>query len=393
MKFNQFSILALSLGCFFQSQAQNLIPNPSFELVNICKKYAEPCSPKGWRTTTLKLPKYNDNRDQPANLGSRSLNLLLIDKARKFDRKFIQCELLCPIEAGKNYQFSFYTKSKSPIGQELHVLLSNKMYLAITNKQMQGRKKFLTIPLPQLKYENEWEKVSFEFVANKDATHLLIGNLLSDEDTPIIDLAPKKKKLLAKKYEPQTRVEYAIDQVELIALDSSHVDSCNLASRLEYIFTDIIRHDLEQAFPKKKSSNEAIRVKSNINAEVIENPTPLPKILSKTINILEGVEFASNTVRLTPESYINLNVIKNALIDFPKIRIKIVGHTDNVGPEQNNITLSRARAKSIYDFLVGEGIQPSRMSYDGLGETKPIATNDNKIGRQKNRRVEIEVLD
>jgi len=72
--------------------------------------------------------------------------------------------------------------------------------------------------------------------------------------------------------------------------------------------------------------------------------------------------------------------------------IEIIGHTDDKGDEKNNMSLSKLRAASVRDYLISKGVDASKIITTGKGETKPIASNETKEGRAKNRRVEIQVL-
>ena len=69
------------------------------------------------------------------------------------------------------------------------------------------------------------------------------------------------------------------------------------------------------------------------------------------------------------------------------------GHTDSMGEDQFNMDLSQRRAKAVYDFFVSKGIDANRLTYEGYGETQPIEDNTTEIGRQKNRRVELKILE
>ncbi|MEI7803078.1 MAG: OmpA family protein [Bacteroidota bacterium] len=70
-------------------------------------------------------------------------------------------------------------------------------------------------------------------------------------------------------------------------------------------------------------------------------------------------------------------------------KLKIAGHTDNVGTSEFNMQLSKARAESVREYLISRGLKASRFIIEYYGETKPIDTNDTEEGRQKNRRVEM----
>ena len=84
------------------------------------------------------------------------------------------------------------------------------------------------------------------------------------------------------------------------------------------------------------------------------------------------------------------------LIEFltvnPAVHIEISGHTDDVGPDQINQTLSENRAKSVYQYLITNGIAATRLIYKGYGKTQPSAPNDTDDNRAKNRRTEFKII-
>ena len=104
--------------------------------------------------------------------------------------------------------------------------------------------------------------------------------------------------------------------------------------------------------------------------------------------VLRNVFFDTGSAELRSESFTELNRLKTFLDDNPDIKIQLNGHTDNVGSDTNNLTLSDNRAKSVFNYLVKNGIDSKRMTYKGYGETSPIETNDTDAGRQANRRTE-----
>jgi outer membrane protein OmpA-like peptidoglycan-associated protein len=70
----------------------------------------------------------------------------------------------------------------------------------------------------------------------------------------------------------------------------------------------------------------------------------------------------------------------------------ISGHTDNVGSEENNQVLSTNRARSVYTFLIENGISKDKLTYQGFGESKPVYDNSTSEGRSKNRRTECTII-
>jgi outer membrane protein OmpA-like peptidoglycan-associated protein len=73
-------------------------------------------------------------------------------------------------------------------------------------------------------------------------------------------------------------------------------------------------------------------------------------------------------------------------------KIEIAGHTDDVGDEQNNLSLSERRAKTVANYLIQKGIPKDRIVAVGYGESLPVVPNISESDRAKNRRVEIKIL-
>ena len=107
---------------------------------------------------------------------------------------------------------------------------------------------------------------------------------------------------------------------------------------------------------------------------------------------INDINFATNSYELTPR----IIQILDEFIDFMKtnsaLKVSINGYTDNVGNPNDNITLSNNRAKAVYEYLVIEEIEATRLSYKGLGEKNPRANNNSEEGRKKNRRTEFIIL-
>jgi outer membrane protein OmpA-like peptidoglycan-associated protein len=107
---------------------------------------------------------------------------------------------------------------------------------------------------------------------------------------------------------------------------------------------------------------------------------------------INNIFFDFNESILKPESYLELDRLYKYLNDNPEINVEISGHTDNVGTEEYNITLSYARANAVKEYLVSKGINLNRIVSKGYGKSKPVATNETDEGRQLNRRVEFKIL-
>jgi outer membrane protein OmpA-like peptidoglycan-associated protein len=101
------------------------------------------------------------------------------------------------------------------------------------------------------------------------------------------------------------------------------------------------------------------------------------------------INFETGKSDIKPESQPIVDQIAAMLSQNPELKVSIEGHTDNVGSDKSNQTLSENRAKSVMNALVSAGIEKSRLSSKGWGSTKPVADNSTEDGRFKNRRVEI----
>lgn len=105
----------------------------------------------------------------------------------------------------------------------------------------------------------------------------------------------------------------------------------------------------------------------------------------------KNVYFATGSTKLLKQSYKPLDELVKVLNDNTSLKLKIDGHTDNVGADDFNMKLSDGRAASVKNYLISKGISADRLESEGFGETMPVADNKTAAGRTKNRRVEMKV--
>ena len=116
------------------------------------------------------------------------------------------------------------------------------------------------------------------------------------------------------------------------------------------------------------------------------NGCPIP--LEEKISITLHIEFDFNKAEIKSQYYYDIAKIANILKAYPEKNLELEGHTDSIGTDDYNLKLSEQRAESIKKYLVEKfGIEVSRISTVGYGESMPIDTNDTVEGRQNNRRV------
>jgi outer membrane protein OmpA-like peptidoglycan-associated protein len=105
-----------------------------------------------------------------------------------------------------------------------------------------------------------------------------------------------------------------------------------------------------------------------------------------------NINFATGSTAIAGSDR-DLETIYNLLVQAEETKLKIIGHTDNVGDSNSNVTLSKGRANSVADYLRNKGISSDRFQViDGQGDANPIADNSTSSGKAKNRRVEITLL-
>lgn len=110
------------------------------------------------------------------------------------------------------------------------------------------------------------------------------------------------------------------------------------------------------------------------------------------ITFESGILFGFDSAELSAPARQNLTALANSLSDMEEDAVLLVaGHTDSVGRDAYNQTLSERRAQSAVQFLLREGMSPARMQSTGLGETEPVATNETEEGQAANRRVEVAI--
>lgn len=105
-----------------------------------------------------------------------------------------------------------------------------------------------------------------------------------------------------------------------------------------------------------------------------------------------GVYFATNKYDINSASQTTLNKLANVFTEYPDTNILVVGHTDNVGTDEYNMTLSKNRAYAVTNYLTGKGLSAGRFTTNWFGESQPMYDNSTTEGRAKNRRVNIAIL-
>ena len=131
---------------------------------------------------------------------------------------------------------------------------------------------------------------------------------------------------------------------------------------------------------------QAAELKQNIPGAIVERVGE-----GIQVTFASGLLFDFDSDVVRSEARTNLRNLAASLDKYPGSELLIVGHTDSVGTDAYNLTLSERRAQAAAAYLAAQGVDRARLSSRGLGETEPVAPNDSDAGRSKNRRVEVAI--
>ncbi|MDD8021094.1 MAG: OmpA family protein [Acidobacteriota bacterium] len=201
--------------------------------------------------------------------------------------------------------------------------------------------------------------------------------------------AEAEAKSLAEKAALQQRASQAESEAQQLArqLEEIKAERAALAKETEQLASERDQLARERETIQKERDELAGKLKTALSTVAETTDTARGLMVN-----LAGVLFDVNKATLKPESQLKLAKLAGILMVFPDIKLSIEGHTDATGPEDLNFKLSTDRARTVYEFLMSQGVSIDRMRYQGFGSSRPVAPNDNEMNRAKNRRVEVVVL-
>lgn len=378
-----------------QLLAQNLVVNPSFELIKpdavvvACEftqySYDFPRRAASWGGFTGGTPdllRAAENCDWllSVHTGEQCLGIITYlpaeDVGQRTDfHEYVQGQLSAPLKPGLKYRFECWVLADSVIAKThlakvygpktavIPVLSGNLGFCfsvapfgpyevsvsAAAANRLRPQVNFAEI----IGINGQWVKLSTTFVPDQPFQHFTVGNFFPD-------------KLTANSLSPELHKKVEQKNAALAApLDKT--------KRATYLCVDDI-------------------------SIVLENPPAPPVSLEKALlkdrkyTFSAGVLFDSGKAELRPEAGVELDSLVAFLQKFPDTVLGISGHTDDVGSDEYNLDLSERRAKSVQDYLEIKGIRADHLRSRGFGETRPVADNTTEAGRQSNRRVECIVL-
>ena len=178
--------------------------------------------------------------------------------------------------------------------------------------------------------------------------------------------------------------------MQTAALGDARVDALRAALELERGLKDSLRGELDQLRAESKTrQDELYGALSTMEGKFAS----IRRDARGTIVSLADILFDFDKATLRRDVEFNLVKIATILNQFGEMKIVIEGHTDSVGSDEYNLGLSKRRAQAVRDFLASQDVVEGRLSFEGYGESRPVADNDTEEGRQKNRRVDLVIQD
>lgn len=386
--------------CPLAGWAQNLVVNGGFERqaprqAGVWQVPPKPChfassadvvntSAEGWATFEVQTPdllQWDSAVGCPTfpapRKGQRMMGLIMYhpfqDGQFAFDyHELIQGTLAKPLEKGKTYRLSFWVYTNDSLGAQhlghvygrgtsVRPVLCGNFGFYFSDARITVKENFMLSQVdfpvkPQvnlaqiMETKGQWRKISMAFKADRSGyKYFLFGNFFSDAVTNInmddqarMDMEQKNEALHF--WKKTKRIAY-------------------------YLFDD---------FSIVADENAAIEQSLSVD---------------KKYTMTDALLFDSGKSDLRPEASAALDRLAQVLQKNLSLRFEIGGHTDDVGDDASNQSLSEKRAQSVYNALIVKGIPASQLSWKGYGENQPAVLNISAEDRQKNRRVECRVLD
>jgi OOP family OmpA-OmpF porin len=360
-----FCFVWLSLACT-SLHAQNLVPNSGFEQFTVCpqsftQRAAEFTVP-GWKPAGLGVPDhfhycsrgeagvpYNWAGVSEAYEGDGYAGIYLWMDDEQNYREYLQCTLLQPLVKDSSYYIEFHYKLSSYSNyciDRIGLLFSDNAKGFTTDGVARIKPTLQIVRDSALtKSTGLWEAARFEYQANGTESNLLIGNFSDNEDT------------------------------EFYRIQSRPVSEPMLANAAYYYIDGVI---VVQKF----------RIQQQLAAKVAPAFVAEGAVLN-TPYVLKNLQFEFNSASLGGASFSELDHLADFLVKYPNVKVEVSGHTDDVGDAVYNLNLSKKRSESVAAYLISKGIETSRISSFGYGETEPLIQSSSQDARDLNRRVEV----
>lgn len=281
-------------------------------------------------------------------------------------REFVQTELLEPLIADSIYriELSLCLEPESNVAiKNIGIYFTSDLLIDYKEYKLLAVKPQIEFAFSSPDTRNNWITFSSFYKATGDEKFTMLGNFRNDKNTSLFKLASIKDKTYKEKW-------------DLVKGEKASY----------YYIDDII---IEKVTLEKKDTVESSNKSTN---QLLTDTISIAEIAIDSAVILKNIFFEFNKADLLPASDYELQKLYNLLTSHRSVRIRIEGHTDNVGGYDFNLDLSKRRAESVVLYLLNRGIAADRIESAGYSYVFPIASNETPEGRQINRRVAFKIL-
>lgn len=347
----------ISVVVFGQTDVEivkNIVPNGSFE--NFRKKSGNIKNAIPWQQIAsvdyYQEPISNDTTSQK---GARTGTCYAGLRFQKKYKEFLQVKLAEPLHRGTVYEYEMYVRLAFWSNASLKSLGALFTKMGYKSQGDVVRAALIDTVSKKSSFINgyKWFKVSGKYQADGGEKYLTIGNF-----------SPNVKK------------------------DMVRMNVFKLGFKEAYYFID----DIKLVKAKEVVEKVKVEIVGSFNIDAQDSVLEVKKDVKVGEKIaLKNIFFENGRYYLLPESYSELNKLAQYLLRNPHMEVQINGHSDNVGSKSKNQKISEQRAREVFEYLIKKGVQ-NKMYFKGFGSSMPIASNDDDIGRAKNRRVEFEII-
>lgn len=351
------AIFMVSAVVFAQQPVEiikNIVPNGSFE--NYRKKSGNIKQAIPWQQIAsvdfYQEPISNDTSSQK---GARTGKCYAGLRFQKKYKEFLQVKLAEPLHRGTTYEFEMYVRLAFWSNASLKSFGALFTKMGYKSKNDVVRAALIDSVSKKSSFINgyHWFKISGKYLADGGEKYVTIGNF-----------APNVKK------------------------DMVRMNIFKFGFKEAYYFVD----DISMVKAKEAVEKVKVEIVGSFNVDAQDSVLEVKKDVKVGEKIaLKNIFFENGHYYLLPESYSELNKLAQYLLRNPTMEVQINGHSDNVGSKGKNQKISEQRAREVFEYLIKKGVQ-NKMYFKGYGSSLPIASNDDDIGRAKNRRVEFEII-
>jgi len=367
-------------------QGQNLVPNPSFEDINTCAEFNQPCSPSAWfflsrKLTTGYFPRF------PSATGSRHLQIIAASR-QTVNRQYWETMLLCPLEAGERYSVSLKLASPRnntelntapPNLRDIGLWFTTRFVFVQGDSILEPRNYLSFVGATTRDLKNGWFEIKKEFIPTANSTILVVGNFVRTANTDIME----------QRNIGNPSIDILVDDISVIRTKGT---TCAGSQKIkDSLYAILRRHSDREPGDEEPDTTDVLSDpdRKDIPQHHPPRSTDTPKLsprppVTDTL-VIHNIQFDFDKYLVQ-----NADTLQRykSLFTRPGIKkIRVVGFTDEIGSETYNLDLSKKRAREVARILSAKfNLPPALIEAEGRGISRAYPT------KYLNRRVEIYIF-